>query len=499
MALDAFLIRSGSVIKRFTIISASLGFALNEIREHSLEVSGRENILEGDTVRLAINNVIYGDYAITIFEHGLSSDAGYTTSLTLVPCSNILQSVAMPGNDPFEKTTNLAVFTHLSRFIMQETGFYFPITFVNADSVAMGAHFAVNSSNALDMLRNLCGATGNAFRLSDSCGLEVGKFGQSSGMFIKTGGNGRYKNILYPTSVRLSSDSSDIYGAVYAEGGSFTKKENPTNPDDKGKSVNLQMGSYYITKFTITPPEGFTMVTSVAGEKTYYKLTKDGAPITKSKKIQIGGISPQKENDLQSEMDAATLLTEVASRYITAKCVPNIVVTCRFEGYIQDFDLGDTAHVYLADEGKKTKDTIIDEDLYVTGIEYSTQTDIGYTSITLSNRISDPEDLLQSAKGSAAGDSGYKPYQEFGQYSNIVLATVMDGSPVCDTIGREVSINYEAYGYIDAPHITINCPSGYSAVVTSSDNTNAVICVNAFGTWPTTPIVITLVLSGARA
>lgn len=499
MALEAFLVRSGSVIKRLVIASASLGFALNEIREHALEVKGRENILDGDAIRLSMDNTTYGDYAVTIFEHGLSDDSGYTTSLTLVPCLNVLQSVAMPGNDPFEKTTNLSVFTHLSAFIMQETGFYFPISFVNADSVAMGAHFAVNASNALDMLRSLCGATGNAFRLSDSCGIEVGKFGESSGMFIKTGGNGRYKNILYPTSVRFSSDSSDVYGAVYVEGGSFTKKENPSDPDDKGKSVNLQMGSYYITQFTITPPEGFTMVTSVSGDKTYYKLTKDGAPITKSKKIQVGGITPIKENDLQSEIDAATLLTEVASRYITAKCVPNIVVTCRFEGYIQDFDLGNTVRVYLADEAKKTKETIIDDDLYVTGIEYSTQTDTGFTSITLSNRIADPEDLLQSAKGSSSGDSGYKPYQEFGQYSNIVLATVMDASPVCDVIGREVSINYEAYGYIDAPHITVNCPSGYSAVITSSSNTNAVICVNAFGTWPTTPIVITLILSGARA
>lgn len=499
MALEAFLIRSGSVIKRMAIVSASMGFALNEIREHSLEVKGRENILDGDTVRLSIDNTTYGDYAITIFDHSLSDDSGYVTNLTLVPCSNVLQSVAMPGNDPFEKTTNLSVFTHLSAFILQETGFYFPISFVNADSVAMGAHFAVNASNALDMLRSLCGATGNAFRLSESCGIEVGKFGESSGIFIKTGGNGRYKNILYPTSVRFSSDSSDVYGAVYVEGGSFTKKENPADPDDKGKSVNLQMGSYYITKFTITPPEGFTIVTSVSGDKTYYKLTKNGAPITKSKKIQVGGITPQKENDLQSEIDAATLLTEVASRYITAKSVPNIVVTCRFEGYIQDFDLGSTVRVYLADEARKTKDTIIDDDLYVTGIEYSTQTDIGYTSITLSNRISDPEDLLQSAKGSSSGDSGYKPYQEFGQYSNIVLATVMDGSPVCNGIGREISINYAAYGYINAPHITVNCPSGYSATITSSDLTDAVICVTAMATWPTTPVIITLELSGARA
>ena len=499
MALEAFLVRSGIVIKRLAIVSASLSFALNEIREHNLEVSGRENILEGDAVRFSISNVTYGDYEITIFDHSFSSALGYSTTMTLVPCLNVLQSVAMPGNDPFEKTTNLSVFTHLSAFILQETGFYFPISFVNADSVAMGAHFAVNASNALDMLRSLCGATGNAFRLSESCGIEVGKFGESSGMFIKTGGNGRYKNILYPTSVRFSSDSSDIYGAVYADGGSFTKKENPSDPDDKGKSVNLQMGSYYITQFTITPPDGFTMATSVSGEKTYYKLTKNGAPITKSKKIQVGGITPIKENDLQSEIDAATLLTEVASRYITAKCVPNIVVTCRFEGFAQDFNLGETVRVYLADETRKSKDTIIDEDLYVTGIEYSTQTDTGFTSITLSNRISDPEDLLQSAKGSAAGDSGYKPYQEFGQYSNIVIATVMDGSPVCDSIGREISVNYAAYGYIDPPHITINCPSGYSAVITSSDAENAVICVTAMATWPTTPIIITLILSGARA
>lgn len=499
MALMAFLIRSGVVTEKLVVVSASMGFALNEIREHSLEVSGRVNIIEGDTVRILVNETVYGDYAVTIFEHGLSSDAGYVTSMTLVPCSNILQSVAMPGNDPFENTTNLSVFTHLSGFIMQETGFYFPISFVNADSVAMGAHFAVNASNALDMLRSLCGATGNAFRLSDYCGIEIGKFGASSGMFIKTGGNGRYKNILYPTSVRFSSDSSDTYGAVYAEGGSFTKKENPADPDDNGTSVNLQMGSYYITQFTITPPEGFTIVTSVSGEKTYYKLTKDGAPITKSKKIQIGGITPEKENDLQSEIDAATLLTEVASRYISAKSSPNIIVTCRFEGYVQDFDLGDTVRVYLADEGKKSKDTIIDEDLYVTGIDYTTQTDVGYTSINLSNRISDPEDLLQSAKGSSSGESGYKPYQEFGQYANVIIATVHDGSPVCSGTGREISVNYAAYDYIVTPHITINCPAGYSAVISSSNATDAVICVAAMGTWPTTPVIISLLLSGARA
>lgn len=498
MALDAFLIRSGSVIKKFVLSSASLGFALNEVREHTVEVYGRENILDGDTARVIIDGTTYGDYAITIFEHSLSSDAGYVTTLTFVPCSNILQSVAMPGNDPFENTTNLAVFTHLSGFIVQEAGFYFPISFVNADSVAMGSRFAVNASNALDMLRSLCGATGNAFRLSDSCGIEVGKFGQDSGFFIKTGGVGRYKNILYPTSVQISVDSSDIYGAVYAEGGSFTKKANPSDPDDKGKSVNLQMGSYYITQFTITPPDGFTMVTSVSGEKTYYKLTKDGGPITKSKKIQVGGITPTKENDLQSEIDAATLLTEVASRYITAKSVPNIVVTCRFEGYVQDFELGETAYVYLADEGKKSRDTIIDQDLYVTGIEYSTQADAGSTSITLSSRIADPEELLQASKGAKAGDSGYRPYQEFGQYSNIVLSTVRDASPSCGIDGREITVNYAAYGYIETPSITINCPAGYSGTLISSDLTDAVVCINATATWPTTPVIITLVLSGNR-
>lgn len=498
MALDAFLIRSGSVIKRLVISSAVLSFALNEIREHSIEVYGREEILDDDTVRFVIDGTTYGDYGITMFDFGLSSDGGYVTSMTLVPCSNVLQSVAMPGNDPFQETTNLGVFRQISKFVMQETGEYFPVSFVNADSVLMDAHFAVNASNALDMLRSLCGATSNAFRLSRSCGIEVGKFGADSGLVIKTGSNGRYKNILYASSVTYSKDSSDVYGAVYAEGGSFTKKQNPSDPDDNGKSVNLQMGSYYITEFNVTPPDGYTMVTSIAGDRTYYKLTKDGGPVKKSKKIQISGIVPKKENDYDSELAAATLLTQVASRYLEAKSEPNIVVTCRLEGYVQDADIGDTVRVYLADEAKKLKETIIDDDLYIIGIEYSTQTDVGYTTLTLSSRISDPEDLLQSAKGSLSGDTGYHPYQEFGQYANIVLASVHDGNPVCNGQGREISVNYAAYGYIATPNIVITCPAGYSAVITSSDLTDATICVTSYSTWTTTPVIISLLLSGDR-
>jgi hypothetical protein len=402
----------------------------------------------------------------------------------------------MPGNDPFQGATNLDVFLKLSKFILQETGVYFPVSFINADSILMGAHFAVNASNALDMLRSLCGATSNAFRLSRSCGIEIGKFGASSGLFIKTGGNGRYKNVLYPTSVVFSRDSSDIYGSIYAEGGSFTKRE---NPGDSGKSVNLQMGSYYITEFAVEPPEGFAITTSVAGDKTYYTLSRSICPNkAKSKKIQISGIVPEKEDDLDSEIAAATLLTHVASHYLEAKCAPNIVVTCRFDDYIQGFDLGDTIRVYLADEAKKSKETILDQDLYVTGIEYSIQEDVGYTNVTLSNRRSDPEDLLQSAKGSKSGDTGYHPYQEFGQYTNIILTTVSDASPVCNATGREISVNYSVYGYISTPLVTVTCPSGYSGSIVSSNLTDAVICINATSTWPTTPIVITVSLSGDR-
>lgn len=460
------VIRSGSPL--FTVVAESVAVnnALNESRESDATIAGGRGveITEDDQIEIVIDEDTYGPFSVSTIQRDAVGER-VITSLSLAGCGEAYRNAATPDDDPFNASSNLSAFLKLPGFVADKTGVVMPISFVSAESLVMGANFSVGSTNALDMMRSLAGATNNAFRFTQDCRVEVGRFGASSGLFIRNRiarSQGRQLSAKFDT---VSVNASDTYSYVYAEGGTFKKSD--------GEDYNLGMGSKAITTFDLTPPAGYTISTDEVNKKLFYRLSRDAATVKRGKRIQIGAITPTGTGQAAEEV-AANMLMNIAAKYLQAKAEPEITVSATVTGYVRALP-GDTANLFISGGD----DTILSGDYYILSVSYSASRDRVETVFEFSSRLTDPEALLQS-NSPKAGDTGSKPHQGSGVAGITLVATIKASDTVCGAFseGRSVYVDYSSYGFLAAPTVSFECPAGVTATVLSSNASGATICVS---------------------
>lgn len=468
----ATVYRNGVAV--FSCIPLSIGItkALNEGREHDMVVDGKpgELILPDDEIEIMIRGNIYGPYTISSISRSVN-EATVQTTLLLAGAGDPLRSSATPDDDPFLALSNLVALLKIQSFVNGETGQNIPISFVNAEYVGMNAKFSVRSLNALDMLRDICGATGNSFRITEDRRVEIGKFGSDSGLIINT--NRAMKDgQMYTANIQnVDKNYAEMLSYLYVEGGSFTKN---------GKSVNLGLGSRYYTTFTLTPPDGFTINEIQVADKVHYRMAIIGGTAKRGRRIQFAGISPLTQNNLASEISAANSLAKMASLYLKAKSQPMVTVSVEINDLI-DINLGDSVQVFHAPNGRET----VNQTLYVKEWRVTSQDDIVTTAMTLSSVVTDPEELIKATSATKDGRTGYKPDIPIGTEGVVVYVTVKSTDSTCGTnpIGRSVSVDYSSPGFQSVPHVTVESSPGVVGTVTSKTTTGCVICVQQAGAW----------------
>jgi hypothetical protein len=476
------VIRSGSPLFSAVAESVTLNNALNESKESDASVMGGRGveILYTDLVEIVVGGDVYGPFTVSTIQREASGESTLT-SLTLASCGEAYRNAATPDDDPFSASSNLNAFLKLPGFVAKKTGVDIPLTFVSAESLVMGANFSVGSTNALDLMRSLCGATANAFRFTDDCQIEVGRFGASSGLFIRNRTARSQNGQSAAEFGAVVVDASDTYSYVYAEGGTFKKSD--------GEDYNLSMGSRSITTFDLTPPDGYSITTDEVGKKLFYQLSRDAATVKRGKRVQIGGITPLNDT-LASEKAAAKLLMNIAAKYLESKAEPEVTVSATLKGYVKALP-GDTAKLFISSGDK----TILDGDYYILSASYSMVSGRAETAFEFSSRLTDPEQLLQ-ATSPKAGDTGSKPHQSSGASGVTLTASVFLTDPVCGDLGngRSVYVSYAVHGFLATPTLSFECPAGVTAEVTSSDTSGATICVKK--TFWTSGATITVIAVG---
>jgi len=495
MVVRVLTLRDGEYVGAFSASSATVQFALNEIRRKDIVITGASalSILPDDQVMLYIGDDPdeYGPYNI-VTQSVNRQGALFETHITLAACSDLMRLVAIPGSDPFDNKTNGQTFNAIINRVRFDTGLSVPVTFVNAEAITMDSRFAVNGENAFDSLVSLAAITGNAIRETRGCELQIGKFGELSDIKIGSGGTGVWPGIAYfdNDGVSYERDSSEVVGAVFPVGGTFKKWVAP-DTEKTAKDYTLQIGSYEITNYDISPPSGFEIETVESNKKLHYKLYKIGSDLTRSRKVQFGGIIPQEQNDPESERAASQFLAEVSARYLDMKSVPVTRISGAIHGYLGGVLPGDRVRVFLSFEGT----VIADEELYVSSITYSIDGESITTMLELSNVLYNPDEIL-SSKMSKSGESGYHPYQPLGQSATIVQATVGASGVQCSGgLGRIATVGYSAYGFTSVPVLHVIAPFGYSGTVVSATATEASICVVSSIGW-TLPVTIKVAIAG---
>lgn len=456
--------RSGVELFAAVADSVTINNSLNESRESDVMLSGYRGIeiVYTDTVEVILGADTYGPYSISTIEREAKGER-MVTSLTLAGCGEAYRNAATPDDDPFSATSNLSAFLKLPGFVAAKTGAVIPISFVSAEALVMGGNFSVGSTNALDMLRSLCGATNNAFRFTDDCRIEVGRFGEDSGLFIRNRA-ARSQNGQYQAEVgAISVDASDTYSYLYVEGGTFKKTD--------GEDYNLGLGSRVVTTFDLTPPDGYTISTDAVEKKLFYRLSRDAATVKRGKRIQIGGITPVDDTQVSEEVAANTLMN-VAAKYLEAKAEPETSLTAKIGGYVR-VTPGSVAEVFIS----SGDNTVLTGNFYIISAAYTLDGRKSETELQLSSRLTDPEDLLQ-ATSPKLGGTGAKPHQGSGVSGVTIAATVSPADTACGGTGREVIIDYSVYGFLAVPEIAFECPDGVTASVTSSSATEATVCIS---------------------
>lgn len=473
--------RNGVSVFGFIPSSVAISQALNESREHDMVVEGKpgEQVQYGDEIEVLIRGNVYGPYTVAAISRSVQ-EATVSTILTLAGPGDPLRSSATPDDDPFLASNNLVALLKIQSFVYGETGVNIPISFVNAEYVGMSAKFSVRSLNALDMLRDICGATGNSFRITDDGRVEIGKFGTDSGLIVN-GNRAVVGTTVYTANVQnVDTNYAEMLSYLYVEGGSFLKRENPSDPNDKGQSVNLGLGSRYITKFTLEAPTGYTITEVQVAEKVHYKLTKIGATAKRGRRIQIAGITPLKENDLNSEKAAATSLAKMASLYLNAKSQPLVSLNVEIHDRV-DIGLGDSVQVRHTPNGRE----IVNGTFYVKEWRLSSQDDAVTTTLSLSSVVVDPEELIKVTSATKEGRTGYKPDVPIGLEGVVLYVTVSASDSSCGAypVGRSITVDYSTPGFQSVPHVTVECSPGVIGSVVSSTKNNCVICVQQAGAW----------------
>ncbi len=470
-------------IRDFKTFTRSAG--LNEVREPemTLPIPYLYQVLNGDIIRVYISGVKYEDYRVHIVINDASETDG-GVSLTLEPsCGSILRCAATSGNTVFDDLTVVDTFTTIAKYILDETGSTIPLVFVNPNNFNFTGRLNANGRNMLEVLRTLCGSSGNSFRVKDTCAIEVGQFGEDSGLAFVGPGNDHGDVHLRWLSSQYTEDVSEVTSALYVEGGGYNKEGSTSN-------YTLLMGDNTTGKAPVlsTVPAGYVLELIKRNLKDYFRLRKVGATGC-TRAINIGGVSPLGENLLQHVYPAQQLLTDIAVRYLEVKsqAVRRVDLVCPW--CIVDLVIGQKARVRIPD-GKGG--FIVDEMMYINEYEQRFQSETINTAITLSNRLYDPDELLSSSNQNVNEKGDKTPVTASGSITQTISFTATVLSPTCGTLGRLVTIDYSGSHYTAIPTLVVTVPAGATYAILNASKSSAQICVTA----TTYPQVGTVTISG---
>lgn len=464
--------RNGLFLRRVIgLKSLTLSAALNEVREPELLVTMDYIYLfqNGDVIRVKLNNVTYEDYTVhLIVDDAQDTDGGVT--LTLEPsCGSILRCAATSGNTVFDDINVLTTFTTIGTYITEELGKTLPITFVNPNNFNLGGRLNANGRNMLEVLRTLCGSSGNSFRVTNTCGLEIGQFGESSGLRFGGAGHDHDATNIRWLKCMVSRDASDIAAALYVEGGGYRK-------ENSGDNYVLLMGDNTTGKAPVlsTVPAGYVLELIKRNKKDYFRLRKIGA-VGCTRAINIGNVTPLGEK-LADIYSAQQLLTDIAVTYLEMKsnAATRVELVCQWA--LVDLVVGQKSRIVVnAPDGT----SVVNAEMYLREYEIRFQSDTITTALVFSSNLYEPDDLLSSSNQNVNQKGDKTPATGVGSITQAIIVNATLTSPVCNTTGRLVTLDYAGARYTAVPTIALSPPSGVTATVVSSTRTGATICVTA--------------------
>jgi len=446
--------------------------ALNEVREPELilPITDLYTVQNNDTIRVYISGVKFEDYRVHLVVNDASeTDGGVTLSLE-PSCGSVLRCAATSGATVFDDLTVVDTFNKIGQYILDETGRTIPLVFVNPNNFNFGGRLNANGRNMLEVIRNLCGVSGNSFRVKDDCTIEVGQFGEESGLIFGGPGNDHSDIRLSWIHSQFTDDISELTSALYVEGGGYTKEGSNDN-------YVLLMGDNTTGKAPeySTVPAGYVIELIKRNLKDYFRLRKIGA-VGCTRAINIGGVTPLGEKLLEHIYPAQQLLTDIAVKYLEMKsqAVRRVDLVCPW--IILDMIVGKKALVTIPDGNGGY---VISESMYVTEYEHRYQSDSMTTAVTLSSQLYDPDDLLSSSNQNVNTKGDKVPVTGVGSITQVVSFVATVTNPVCGVTGRQVTVDYSGAHYTAVPTLTITAPVGGTAVLLTATKSQATLCVTA--------------------
>lgn len=467
-------------ITEFKSFTRSAG--LNEVREPelSLPLTYLYKVLNGDIIRVYLAGVKYEDYRVHIVINDASETDG-GVSLTLEPsCGSVLRCAATSGATVFDNLTVVDTFTTIGKYILDETGSTIPLVFVNPNNFNFTGRLNASGRNMLEVLRTLCGSSGNSFRVKDTCAVEVGQFGEDSGLAFVGPGNDHGDVHLRWLSSQYTEDVSEVTSALYVEGGGYHKEGSSDN-------FTLLMGDNTTggaTQYS-TVPAGYVIELIKRNSKDYFRLRKIGATGC-TRAINIGGVSPLGEKLKEHIYPAQQLMTNIAVKYLEIKsqAVRRVDLVCPW--CIVDLVIGQKARVRVPNgEGGY----VVDEMMYINEYEHRFQGETITTAVTLSNRLYDPDELLSSSNQNVNEKGDKTPVTASGSITQTISFTATLLNAACNTTGRLVNIDYSGSHYTAQPTLVITVPPGVTYSVINADKSSAQICIVATA-YPQTGTVV---------
>ena len=119
------------------------------------------------------------------------------------------------------------------------------------------------------------------------------------------------------------------------------------------------------------------------------------------------------------------------------------------------------------------------------------------THITLSSRLTDPEELLKAASTVKLGATGRKDNQWSGVQGTTVIVTPGPLTAGCGGTGKETQVAYWFANFTSTPSIEIEGDPGITMTVLSATATDAILCLYKDSAW-TGSETITVILIGPR-